>query len=157
MIIFMFRLGGSVNGRGATPNISHLWKSEVTSKTKQCSGKGYVCSHEGSHQQKKTQWTITILDRRYIFKWLFSIAMLVPRKVATQEKDTFELIFVGLTVKVSFFSQKNVVPCFFLAFAKLVPTTCFWMFVLRQNILQTRLFVFFLQVLLWMMKLTNVA
>lgn len=74
--------------------------------------------------------------------------MLVPRKVATQEKDTFELIFVGLTVKVSFFFTKNVVPCFFLVIAKFVPSTFFRMFFLAAKHMQTRVFVFFLQVLL---------
>ena len=59
--------------------------------------------------------------------------MLVPRKVATQEKDTFELIFVGLTVKVSFFFTKNVVPCFSLVFAKFVQTTCFRMIFLAAK------------------------
>ena len=133
MIIFMFGHGGSFNGRGATPNISHLWNSEVTSKANSVLGRDMLVLMRVATSKKKHNEQSPFFIGDTSSKWLFSIAMLVPRKVATQEKDTFELIFVGLTVKVSFFFTKNVVPCFSLVFAKFVQTTCFRMIFLAAK------------------------
>ena len=137
----MFRLGGSVNGRGATPNISHLFNSEVTSKTNSLLGRDMLVLMRVATSKKQLQWTITILKRRYIFKMIVFHCHVSAQEGSHPRKDTFELIFVVWPSRRGICNKKRRVV-FSLVFAKFVPTTCFRMFVLRQNILQTRLFSF---------------